>query len=177
METIYSFCSTIGDYAQRESRGFSTWKGPAVVPSFNRSRPQRKGSTSIARKVAKPTAPPVPKVEAASKERMAFPLPDKPSIAVLPFVNLTGDPQQEFFSDGLTEDLITAFSKVGNLFVIARNSTFTYKGKPVKVQKVAEDLGVRYVLEGSIQKGGRQGEDHGATHRCAEGAPHLVRAL
>jgi len=95
-----------------------------------------------------------PKIEPASKEKMAFPLPDKPSIAVLPFVNMSGDPQQEFFSDGLTEDLITALSKVPNLFVIARNSTFTYKGKPVKVQQVAEDLGVRYVLEGSIQKAG-----------------------
>lgn len=93
-------------------------------------------------------------MEVASKEKMAFPLPDKPSIAVMPFVNISGDPQQEFFSDGLTEDLITALSKVPNLFVIARNSTFTYKGKPVKVQQVAEDLGVRYVLEGSIQKAG-----------------------
>jgi adenylate cyclase len=95
-----------------------------------------------------------PKIEPASKEKMAFSLPDKPSIAVLPFVNLSGDPQQEYFSDGLTEDLITALSKVPNLFVIARNSTATYKGKPVKAQQVAEDLGVRYVLEGSIQKAG-----------------------
>jgi adenylate cyclase len=95
-----------------------------------------------------------PKFEPASKEKMAYPLPDKPSIAVLPFVNLTGDPQQEFFSDGMTEDLITALSKVPNLFVIACKSTFTYKGKSVKVQKVAEDLGVRYLLEGSIQKAG-----------------------
>jgi adenylate cyclase len=94
------------------------------------------------------------KIEVASKEKMAFPLPDKPSIAVLPFTNLSGDPQQEFFSDGLTEDIITALSKVPGLFVIARNSTFTYKGKPVKVQRVAEDLGVRYVLEGSVQKAG-----------------------
>jgi adenylate cyclase len=95
-----------------------------------------------------------PKIEPASKEKMAFPLPDKPSIAVMPFANLSGDPQQEFFSDGLTEDLITALSKVPNIFVIARNSTSTYKGKPVKVQQVAQDLGVRYVLEGSIQKAG-----------------------
>ena len=65
---------------------------------------------------------------------MAFPLPDKPSIAVLPFVNMSEDPKQEFFSDGITEDIITALSKVPRLFVIARNSTFTYKGKPVKVQ-------------------------------------------
>jgi adenylate cyclase len=93
-----------------------------------------------------------PDVEPASVERMAFPLPDKPSIAVLPFVNMSGDQEQEYFSDGLTEEIISALSKVPKLFVIARNSTFTYKGKPVKVQKVSEDLGVRYVLEGSVRK-------------------------
>jgi len=95
------------------------------------------------------------KVEAASLDKMAYPLPDNPSIAVLPFNNLSGNPEQEYFSDGITEDIITALSKVPNLFVIARNSTFTYKDKPVKVQKVAEDLGIRYVLEGSIQVAGR----------------------
>jgi len=79
-------------------------------------------------------------------------LPDKPSIAVLPFENLSGDPEQEYFSDGLTEEIITALSKIGSMFVIARNSTFTYKGKPVKIKQVAEDLGVRYVLEGSVRK-------------------------
>ena len=79
-------------------------------------------------------------------------LPEKPSIAVLPFVNLSDDPQQEYFSDGMTEDLITALSKVSGLFVIARTSVFTYKGKPVKVQQVSQDLGVRYVLEGSVRK-------------------------
>jgi TolB-like protein/Tfp pilus assembly protein PilF len=83
---------------------------------------------------------------------MALPLPDKPSIAVLPFVNMSDDPKQEFFSDGITEDIITALSKTPRLFVIARNSTFVYKGKPVKIQQVAEDLGVRYVLEGSVRK-------------------------
>jgi adenylate cyclase len=92
------------------------------------------------------------RVEAASLDKMAFPLPDEPSIAVLPFDNMSGDPQQDYFSDGLSDHIITNLSKVPHLFVIARNSTFTYKGKPVKVQKVAEDLGVRYVLEGSVQK-------------------------
>jgi adenylate cyclase len=81
-------------------------------------------------------------------------LPDKPSIAVLPFVNMSGDPEQEYFSDGITEDLITDLSKVSGVFVIARNSVFTYKGKPVKVQQVSEELGVRYVLEGSVRKAG-----------------------
>jgi adenylate cyclase len=92
------------------------------------------------------------KVEPAALDKMTYPLPDKPSIAVLPFDNLSGDPDQEYFSDGITEEIITALSKVPKLFVIARNSTFTYKGKPVKVQKVAEDLGVQYVLEGSVQR-------------------------
>jgi adenylate cyclase len=95
-----------------------------------------------------------PSVEVASVEKMAFPLPDKPSIAVLPFDNLSGDPKQVYFSDGLTEQIITNLSKLPNLFVIARNSTFTYKGKPVKVKQVSEELGVRYVLEGSVQKSG-----------------------
>jgi TolB-like protein/class 3 adenylate cyclase len=94
------------------------------------------------------------KTEVASKDKMAFPLPDKPSIAVLPFVNMSGDPKQEFLSDGMTEAIITALSKVRDLFVISRQSTFSYKGKPVKVKQVSEELGVRYVLEGSIQRSG-----------------------
>jgi adenylate cyclase len=97
---------------------------------------------------------PAPPVEVASVERMAFPLPDKPSIAVLPFVNMSGDPKEDYFSDGITEEIITALAKVPRLFVIARNSTFTYKGNPVEVRQVAEELGVRYVLEGSVRKAG-----------------------
>ncbi|MDP6572993.1 MAG: adenylate/guanylate cyclase domain-containing protein [Rhodospirillales bacterium] len=95
-----------------------------------------------------------PDVEPASIESMAFPLPDKPSIAVLPFDNLSRDANQDHLGDGITENIIMALSQASNLFVIARNSSFTYKGKPVKVQKVAADLGVRFVLEGSIQKSG-----------------------
>jgi adenylate cyclase len=94
------------------------------------------------------------KTEVASKEKMAFPLPGVPSIAVLPFVNMSGDPKQEFLSDGITEEIITALSKVRHLFVISRQSTFSYKGKPVKVKQVSEELGVRYVLEGSVQRSG-----------------------
>ena len=90
----------------------------------------------------------------ASIERMAFPLPDKPSIAVLPFTNMSNDKEQEYFADGLADEIINALSKLSSVFVIARNSTFTYKGKPVKVQQVAEELGVRYVLEGSVRKMG-----------------------
>ncbi len=94
--------------------------------------------------------------EPASVERMAFPLPDKPSIAVLPFTNLSNDAEQEYFADGMTEDLITDISKVSGLFVIARNSVFTYKGKAVKVRQVAEELGVRYVMEGSVRRVGNR---------------------
>jgi len=98
----------------------------------------------------------LPQEEPALVENMTLPLPDKPSIAVLPFVNLSGDPEQEYFADGITNDIITDLSKFSGLFVIASNSTFTYKGHPVKVQQVAEDLGVRYVLEGSVQRLGDQ---------------------
>lgn len=87
-------------------------------------------------------------------EKMAFPLPEKPSIAVLPFTNMSSDPEQEYFSDGITEESITVLAKIPQLFVIARNSTFTYKGKPVKVQRVSEELGVQYVLEGGVRKAG-----------------------
>jgi len=87
-------------------------------------------------------------------ESAGLPLPDRPSVAVLPFSNLSQDPSQEYFSDGVTEDLITGLSKVSGLFVIARNSVFTYKGKAVKVRDVGRDLGVRYVLEGGVQRSG-----------------------
>jgi TolB-like protein/cytochrome c-type biogenesis protein CcmH/NrfG len=86
--------------------------------------------------------------------RPAFPSPERPSIAVLPFVNMSGDPEQDYFSDGISEDIITALSKLRWFFVIARNSSFIYKGKAVHLKQVAEDLGVRYVMEGSVRKAG-----------------------
>jgi adenylate cyclase len=89
-------------------------------------------------------------------EAKPFPLPTRPSIAVLPFQNLSGDPEQEYFADGMVEDIITALSRFKSLFVIARNSTFIYKGKPVDVKRVGEELGVRYVLEGSVRKAGNR---------------------
>ena len=91
------------------------------------------------------------RIEPASVEKMAFPLPDRQSIAVLPFVNLSGDPEQEYFVDGITSNIISSLFEFKNLFVIASSSTFSYKGKPVKVQQVSEELGVRYILEGSVQ--------------------------
>ena len=83
-----------------------------------------------------------------------MPLPDRPAIAVLPFTNMTGDPEQEYFSDGISEDIITALSKLRWFFVIARNSSFIYKGKAVHMKQIAEELGVGYVVEGSVRKGG-----------------------
>jgi adenylate cyclase len=85
---------------------------------------------------------------------MHFRFSDEPSIAVLPFTNISGDPKEDYLSDGITEQIITALSKTPKMLVIARNSVFTYKGKPVMVQQVSEELGVRYVLEGSVQKSG-----------------------
>jgi len=122
---------------------------PAVEPA-----PKEKVTSPSPEKVTKPAPPPAPKMEVASKDKMAYPLPDMPSIAVLPFVNMSEDPKQEFLSDGITEEITTALSKIPRLFVISRQSTFSYKGKPVKVKQVSEELGVRYVLEGSVQRSG-----------------------
>ena len=92
--------------------------------------------------------------QATAPKAPALALPDKPSIAVLPFTNLSGDPEQEYFADGMVEEIITALSRIRWLFVIARNSTFTYKGQAIDVKRVGRELGVRYVLEGSVRKGG-----------------------
>jgi TolB-like protein len=89
---------------------------------------------------------------AAEGQRPALPLPDKPSIAVLPFQNMSGDPEQEYFADGIVDEIITALSRFRSLFVIARNSAFTYKSRPVDVKQVGRELGVRYVLEGGVRK-------------------------
>jgi adenylate cyclase len=92
--------------------------------------------------------------EPASVDRMVFPLPDKPTIAVLPFTNMSGDAEQEYFADGMTEDLITDISKISSIDVIARNSTFSYKGQAPDVREVGRDLGASHVIEGSIRKAG-----------------------
>ena len=95
-------------------------------------------------------------------------LPDKPSIAVLPFQNMSGDPEQEYFADGMVEEIITALSRFAALFVIARNSSFTYKGRAVDVKQVGRELGVRYVLEGSVRKAAQPGAHHRAVDRCGD---------
>jgi TolB-like protein/cytochrome c-type biogenesis protein CcmH/NrfG len=92
--------------------------------------------------------------EIREPSRPALPLPDRPAIAVLPFINMSGDPEQEYFSDGISEDIITALSKLRWFFVIARNSSFIYKGKAVHMKQIAEELGVGYVVEGSVRKSG-----------------------
>ncbi|HBL56595.1 MAG TPA: guanylyl cyclase, partial [Deltaproteobacteria bacterium] len=88
------------------------------------------------------------RLQPADQSKFAYKLPDKPSIAVLPFNNMSGEPSQDYLGDGLTENIISVLANSPNLFVISRNSSFTYKGKATKVQEVAEQLGVRYVLEG-----------------------------
>jgi adenylate cyclase len=104
------------------------------------------------RYLARPPLSPQSSALVTQETQPALLLPDKPSIVVLPFTNMSGDPEQEYFNDGMTDTLITDLSQLSGLFVIARNSAFTYKGKPVKVQEVSKELGVRYVLEGSVQK-------------------------
>ena len=99
-------------------------------------------------------APGPPPDEIHEQSRLALPLPDRPAMAVLPFINMTADPEQEYFSDGISEDIITALSKLRWFFVIARNSSFVYKGKAVHMKQVAEELGVGYVVEGSVRKSG-----------------------
>ncbi len=100
--------------------------------------------------------PPTPSASIPPAQPPALALPDKPSIAVLPFANMSGDRDQEYFSDGITDDLITSLSRLPNLFVIARISTFTYKGKAAMVQDIGRELGVAYVLEGSVRKADNQ---------------------
>jgi TolB-like protein/class 3 adenylate cyclase len=108
----------------------------------------------------------------AVSQARALPLPDKPSIAVLPFENMSGDPEQEYFADGMVEDIITALSRFKSLFVIARHSSFTYKGKAVDIKQVGRELGVRYVLEGSVRKAGSRVRITGQLIDAATGA-HL----
>jgi TolB-like protein/class 3 adenylate cyclase len=138
--------------------------GQSIPPPQERGQPQALAKTRrlivavaaivlvVAGGVVYWSKPWAPQEEPASVDRMAFPLPVKPSIAVLPFTNMSDDPKQEYFVDGMTEDLITDLSTLSGLFVISRNSAFVYKGKAVGVRQVAEDLGVRYVLEGSVRR-------------------------
>ena len=113
----------------------------------------------------------------AEQPKPALPLPDKPSIAVLPFDNMSGDPEQDYFADGMVEDIITALSRFKALFVIARNSSFTYKGRAVDVKQVGRELGVRYVLEGSVRKAGNRVRITGQLVDAATGGTSLGRPV
>jgi adenylate cyclase len=112
------------------------------------------------------------RVRFRTAERPALPLPDKPSLVVLPFQNMSGDPEQEYFADGMVEEITTALSRIRSLFVIARNSAFTYKGRAVDVRQIGRELGVRYVLEGSVRKAGSRLRISGQLVEAATGA-HL----
>src|ERR1700675_4225497 len=109
---------------------------------------------AVTTKGAAASAYPAGSSSAPADNNKQIQLPDRPSIAVLPFQNMSGDPEQEYFADGMVEDITTALSRVKWLFVIARNSSFTYKGKPIDIKQVGRKLGVRYVLEGSVRKAG-----------------------
>jgi TolB-like protein/class 3 adenylate cyclase len=136
----------------------------------NIERPVRLYSVRGATSAAKATTAAISVMP--SDNSKPLPLPDKPSIAVLPFQNMSGDPEQEYFTDGMVEDIITALSRFKSLFVIARNSSFTYKGKAVDIKKVGRELGVRYVLEGSVRKAGGKVRITGQLIEAATGA-HL----
>ena len=114
------------------------------------------GGVQQLKNIARPVGVYRAKLDRPSRLVSTLKLPDKPSIAVLPFQNMSGDPEQEYFADGISEDLITALSKLSQLFVIARNSSFSFKGKNVHVGEVARNLGVRHVLEGSVRKSGNR---------------------
>ena len=141
-----ALCISGAAYEQVRDRVRETFIDLGEKPLKNVGRPVRVYAVAPDRAAgAEPATP---------EKRSRLALPDKPSIAVLPFQNMSGDPEQEYFSDGISEDIITALSKLRWFFVIARNSSFTYKGKAVHMKQVADELGVGYVLEGSVRKGG-----------------------
>jgi TolB-like protein len=141
----------ISDDAHRQVRGKveSTLEDMGSQSLKNIAEPMRAWRVRIGPSSSPATKPP-------TETAQPFALPDKPSIAVLPFENMSGDPKQEYFADGMVEDIITGLSRSKSLFVIARTSSFTYKGKAVDVKRVGRELGVRYVLEGSVRKVGNR---------------------
>ena len=176
----FTWCRTATASSARTISSLSVWGGRSVSDSTLTSRinaarnavgdsgAEKKLIRTIARKGLRfvgevrtqPTgtepadAGGLPPDQVHEGSRAALPLPDRPAIAVLPFINMSGDSEQEYFSDGISEDIITALSKLRWFFVIARNSSFIYKGKAVHMKQIAEELGVGYVVEGSVRKGG-----------------------
>ena len=157
----------ISDDAHRQVRGKveSTLEDMGAQSLKNIAEPMRAWRVRIG-----PSSSPATKPPTETAQPLA--LPDKPSIAVLPFQNMSGDPEQEYFADGMVEDIITALSRFKSLFVIARNSSFTYKGRAVDVKQVGRELGVRYVLEGSVRKAANRVRITGQLVDTATGA-HL----
>jgi TolB-like protein/DNA-binding winged helix-turn-helix (wHTH) protein/Flp pilus assembly protein TadD len=132
-------------------------KGIRFVGEVREDRTHSEAGATMPAALAQPAGPPAPPDPLVHLENIVaasrFSMPDRPSIAVLPFTNISGDPEQDYFADGMAEEILTALSRCKSLFVIARNSSFTYKGKPVDVRQVGRELGVRYVLEGSVRRG------------------------
>jgi TolB-like protein len=159
LEVLYTLVERSGDLVLRDEILEAAWPGtvvegsnlPVQIAALRRVLDQDRAERSCILTVPGRGYRFVTPVMRASAEA-ALPLPDKPSIAVLPFANLSGDPDQEYFADGMVEEIITALSRIRGLFVIARNSSFTYKGRTVDVKQVGRELGVRYVLEGSVRK-------------------------
>jgi TolB-like protein len=162
-----AICLSEDAYRQVRSRLDFTMQDLGETTLKNIALPIRVYSFEVGR--AAP-APPGPAAAGASPARLA--LPNKPSIAVVPFANMSGDPEQEYFADGIVEDIITALSRFNQLFVIARNSSFAYKGRAVDVTQIGRELGVRYLLEGSVRKAGERVRITGQLIDTATGA-HL----
>src|SRR5471030_493457 len=159
----------ISDDAQRQVRGKVdiTFDDMGLQTLKNIAEPMRAWRVRV-----DSSASAVTPAKSSSESAQPLALPDKPSIAVLPFQNMSGDPEQEYFTDGMVEDIISALSRNRGLFVIARNSSFTYKGRAVDVRQVGRELGVRYVLEGSVRKAGNRLRITGQLVEAANGV-HL----
>ena len=152
-----------------EGRTSATWANSRSRTSSGRCGPFGSSGTRPTGRPRRPLRPRRCDRHACADAPLA--LPDKPSIAVLPFQNMSGDPEQEYFADGMVEDIITALSRFKSLFVIARNSSFTYKGKSVDIKQVGRELGVRYVLEGSVRKAGEPRAHHRRSSSTRRRAP------
>jgi len=159
LEVLHTLVERSGDLVSRDEILAAVWPGtviegsnlPVQIAALRRVLDQGRADGSCIQTIASRGYRFVPPVKRGSAD-VGLPLPNKPSIAVLPFANLSGDPAQEYFADGMVEEIITALSRIRWLFVIARNSSFTYKGRSVDVKQVGRELGVRYVLEGSVRK-------------------------
>ena len=160
-----------GEGAAR-SRGHRSRRRPN-----SRTSPSRSGSIRFRSALPAQAKPAASTMPTRRKSRRRLALPDKPSIAVLPFQNMSGDPEQEYFADGMVEDIITGLSRIKWLFVIARNSSFVYKGKAVDMRQVGRELGVRYVLEGGVRKAGNRLRITGAAHRGRDRRASLGRQI